>query len=181
MTRFAIVAVALFGLSLTTGCTGRLISEGVSVATGPAGVVREIKPLTENFDNRYYNLRVEAFRDETFITVPQSIQDSLADYVSRDVATFYAKRKIPLDPAAPTLTIKGVYMYYEDADRVVDQVFGPFEELVTHVWLYNGKRLLGEAFCVGRSTTSYQKGADAKAQGLAKAIGDWVARGYPKK
>jgi prophage DNA circulation protein len=64
----------------------------------------------------------------------------------------------------------------------VDQVFGPFEEVVARVELVDkaSGTVLGVANCIGRSNTSVNKGVNKKAEGLSKAIAIWIGRSYPK-
>ena len=44
----------------------------------------------------------------------------------------------------------------------------------------DGDTAIAEANCVGRSTSSSTYGVKSRAQGLAKAIVNWLASVYPK-
>lgn len=163
--------------SAAGGCT-RAIKEGVSVVTGAKGVSVIITPITADL-GVYRRFEVEPFDDQTAVGVPQVIKDTLPGYVTERLLD----KKIPIDGTGKTMRITGTYIYYEDANNTTDQVFGPFEELLARVRLADGDtgRTLGEAYCVGRSTTSVAKGARNKAEGLAKAIVDWIDKSYPKR
>ena len=180
MKRFGLALVLLACAMISTGCVSRAIKEGVGVAFGPKGVSVPIQPIAENMAGKYYVFQVEPFADETPSGVPQIVKDTLAPQVQQKMAEFYDSRKILPQTGAESLTIRGSFIYYEDANNTTDQVFGPFEELLARVRLYSGRRLVGEAYCVGRSTESVNKGPEKKAQGLAKAIVNWIATAYPK-
>jgi len=60
--------------------------------------------------------------------------------------------------------------------------FGPLEEAVCEVQLVDkaSGEVIGNATCVGRSTATVNQGLDKKAQGLAKAIVDWIKSNRPE-
>ena len=133
--------------------------------------------LPTSVRRQYARFVVEPFKDATGIGVPQVIKSTLATHV----AVQLAEKKIPTASSGKTLPIRGTYIYYEDANNTTDQLFGPFEEVIARVQLVDGSTVIGEATCVGRSTESVNKGADKKAQGLAKAIVGWIDKRYPER
>jgi len=181
MKRLAVCLAILACVSMTTGCVSRAIKEGIGVARGAKGISVMVKPVSADASARplggYTRFVVEPFKDATGSGVPQVIKSTLSTYV----AQMLAEHKIPNEPRGKTLTIRGTYVYYEDANNTTDQVFGPFEELLARVQLCDGGRVIGEADCVGRTTESVNKGAEKKAQGLAKAIVDWIDKSYPER
>ena len=109
--------------------------------------------------------------------MPADLNSKLAD----QFAKLLAKKGVPgpVD-GSKTLTVSGRFIYYESAGMGLSQVTGPIEQVVARVQLREGERIIAEANCVGRSTTTLAQGVNDKAAGLAKAIVSWIARHYPK-
>ena len=63
------------------------------------------------------------------------------------------------------------------------QAFGPLEEAVVEIKLIDKAtaKEIGSATCVGRSTETVNLGLEKKAQGIAKAVVDWIQSKRPKK
>lgn len=181
MRRIAVCVALLACVVMTTGCVSRAIKEGVGVAMGAKGVTVPIRDISGGESapslGKYTRFVVEPFGDQTAGGVPSVVKSMLPT----QVAAMLAEKKIPNQSGGKTLTIRGTYIYYEDANNTTDQVFGPFEELLARVQLMDGGTMVGEAYCVGRSTESVNKGPEKKAQGLAKAIVNWIDKHYPER
>ena len=180
--RKLIVGVMLLScLSLTTGCVGRAIKEGFGAATGAKGISTVSKPFVGGAAagplGVFQGFAVEPFADESPRPVPREVNARLPGHV----AGMLMDKKIPSTAGGRTLTIRGTFIYYEESGGATSQVFGPFEEAIAKVRFYDGRKLIGEAICVGRTTESVNMGPDKKAQGLAKAIVDLIDRHYPKR
>ncbi|NIA21887.1 MAG: hypothetical protein GWP05_07995 [Anaerolineaceae bacterium] len=179
--RRVIVGVMLLScVSLATGCVSRAIKEGFGAARGAKGVATVSKPFVGGAAGGalgvFRRFVVEPFSDESPSPVPREVNARLPRYVAR----MLTDKKIPSTAGGRTLTIRGVFLYYEESGGATSQVFGPFEEVIAKVRFYDGRKLIGEAICVGRTTESVNMGPDKKAQGLAKAIVDLIDRHYPK-
>jgi hypothetical protein len=165
----------LLSVLTTTGCM-RAVSEAYTAYTGPKGIVSVIQPVRGSLGD-YTSFEMATFDDRSAGQVPRQLPALLP----RDFARSLAEEGIP-NSGGRTLLVRGQIVYYEDSERVMDQVFGPFEEVVARVELVDkaSGSVLGVANCVGRSNTSVNKGVPEKAEGLAKAIASWIARNYPK-
>ena len=180
--RRVIVAVMLLScLLLTTGCWGRVAGEGIGVFAGAKGVATVSKPFVGGAAGRplgvFQGFAIEPFVDKSPRPVPREVNARLPRYVAR----MLMDKKIPNTAGGRTLTIRGDFIYYEESGGATSQVFGPFEEVIAKVRFYDGRKLIGEAICIGRSKESVNMGPDKKAQGLAKAIVDLIDRHYPKR
>jgi len=181
MRRLIVVLLLLSCLSLTTGCVGRAIKEGLGAATGAKGLATISKPFVGGAPGGplgvFQRFVVEPFNDQSPKPVPSEVNRKLPGHVAR----MLMDKKIPNTAGGRTLTIRGTFIYYEDAGGATSQVFGPFEEVIARVRFYDGRKLVGEAICVGRTKESVNMGPDKKAQGLAKAIVDLIDKHYPKR
>ena len=88
---------------------------------------------------------------------------------------------LPKNPSGKTLVINVAVLHYEKAD-LVDNVFGPHEEVVARVELVDqaGGKVLANGNAVGRTTKTVGLGVQNKAEGLAKGIVKWITDYYPK-
>jgi hypothetical protein len=60
--------------------------------------------------------------------------------------------------------------------------FGNFEEVLARVEFVDKatNKVMGTANCIGRTAETVNVGVETKAEGLAKAIVNWIADRYPK-
>ncbi len=181
MKRVIVILMLLSCLSLTTGCVGRAIKEGFGAATGAKGVATISKPFMGGAPGGplglFQRFVVEPFADQSPTPVPSEVNRRLPGHLAR----MLMDKKIPNRPGTRTLTIRGTFIYYEASGGAASQVFGPFEEVIAKVRFYDGRKLVGEATCVGRTKESVNMGPDKKAQGLAKAIVGLIDKHYPKR
>ncbi|MBN2583930.1 MAG: hypothetical protein JXL80_12760 [Planctomycetes bacterium] len=181
MRRLIVLMMLLSCVSLSTGCMSRAIKEGVGAATGAKGV----SFISSGFAGgelaaplgTFTSFKVESFANQSPVSIPGTVNAMLPQYVAEELQ----KKKIPNLADGRTLTIRGTYIYYEDATKALDQAFGPFEEVIAKVQFLDGNKLVGEAICVGRSGETVNQGPDKKAHGLAKAIVGLIDKHYPKR
>ena len=71
-------------------------------------------------------------------------------------------------------------IHYEKAD-MDDNVFGPLEQVVAHVELVDkaSGEMVACGNAIGRTGKTVGLGAEAKAEGLAKALIKWASDYYP--
>jgi len=181
MRKLIVLMMLVSCVSLSTGCMSRAIKEGVGVAMGAKGV----SFISSGFAGgevaaplgTFTRFQVDSFVNQSPVAVPATVNAMLPQYVAEELQ----KKKIPNVADGRTLTIRGAYIYYEDASKATDQVFGPFEEVIARVQFLAGGNLVGEAICVGRSGETVNMGPDKKASGLAKAIANLIDKHYPKR
>lgn len=165
--------------TMTTGCMSRAIKEGFSVATGPKGFYaedpsmgpEEAKPLA-----KYNSFKIGEFNSSFRNTPPELLR-----LVPTELRKKLTEEGLPLGPGGATCVINGTVIYYEKAG-LSGQLFGPFEEAVFEVQLVDqaSGQVIGQAICVGRSTTTARQGVENKAIGVAKGIAKWIEDRYPQ-
>ncbi len=167
---------ATCGLLLIAGGCSRTIKESIGLATGAKGLHAPVDDVSASKIAEYRNFKLGDFADGTGGVAPRALWTHLGPAFAEALE----RAKLPTDPDGPTLIARGTVIYYEDSD-LMDQAFGPFEEVVARVNLVDAKtgEVLGEANCVGRSSTTTTMGIRKKAQGLAAGIVKWIAEKYP--
>ncbi len=170
---FAALACAMV---LASGCT-RGIKEGLGLFQGGKGSFQELRmpstPLTS-----YDSIEVGRFTSG-FAPAPST----LADLVGPRLTEELRKKGQPVGGSgSKTLVVRGTVTYYESASSS-GHIFGPLEEAIADVELVDkaGGQVVARASCVGRSTASTSTGVNTKAEGLAEAVANWIAKYRPKK
>ena len=110
--------------------------------------------------------------------MPADMNQILRTALTEKIAELKPKKAI-LDPrAAGVLLVRGQYVYYEEAGGILDQAFGPFEEIIALVELVDqaSGKVAARGYCVGRTGTTRLQGPKRKAEGLAKAIIDFIRK-----
>ncbi|MHC4983556.1 MAG: hypothetical protein ACYTF6_10410 [Planctomycetota bacterium] len=173
--RVAIVAVAA-GL-LASGC-----SRGVKEVIGkPKGIYAPLTPVAADKDarplGRYTHFELGDIDDafggkvppELFRFLPEKFAEQLQEHGLPDVS------------GGKTLLIRGKVYHYE-TQGLVGHIFGPLEEVVARMQLVDKDNgwVVGVANCVGRTNETRNRGAEKKAEGLAKAIVLWIKDNYPE-
>lgn len=170
------MVVALVSIALMCGgCLSRAIKESVGAATGPKGFFAETKAPPSKISS-YQNIEVGPINDR-FGRTPGQLLATISGAITEKLR----EEKLPTGAGGKTLVIRGVVIYYEKSGAA-GQLFGPFEEVVTEMEMVDkaSGQVIATANCIGRSTTSVNKGVDDKTKGLAKGIVKWVAKHYPK-
>jgi hypothetical protein len=171
-----IVLLGLIAVSLTSvcGCIGRAAKEallspkGFSVPTALAAAKQ----------NSYSKAQIEDFTNTGITTMPADMNQLLRIALAEQIAKLKPNKAI-LDPgAARVLLVRGQYLYYEEAGGILDQAFGPFEEVIALVELVDqpSGKVAARGYCVGRTGTTRLQGPKRKAEGLAKAIIDFIRK-----
>jgi hypothetical protein len=167
------------GIVLSGGCVSRAIKEGVSVATGPKGFYAEDPSMGAESSRplgKYESIEIGQFGSD-FRSTPGSLTGMIATQLREKLTD----AGFPINAPGPTLVVQGTVIYYEKAG-LSGQLFGPFEETVCDVQLIDKStgQKVGNAICIGRSTTTAMQGMDKKAEGVAKGIVEWLKDRYPK-
>jgi hypothetical protein len=163
------------------GCS-RAIKEGVGVATGAKGLYAPIEPVAPTDTARplgeYQRFELGDFRDDFADKTPAGLFRMLPGEFAKQVA----ERELPNVPGGRTLTARGRVLHYEDAS-LLGNAISPLEQVVARVELVDADsgRVLGVANCIGRTKETVNAGVQKKAEGLAKAIANWIADRYPKR
>lgn len=162
-------------LLLTNGCVGRAIKEGVGSVTGAKGVYKEVQ--SPGSLASYQSFEVGSFQDKFGRTPTQ-----LLGLIPKEIRSRLVKAKLAVGGDEKVLLIQGEVIYFEKAGAM-GQAFGPLEEAVVEIKLVDKAtgNEIGSATCVGRSTATINQGLDKKAQGIAKAVVDWIQKNRPKK
>ena len=172
--------VILLASTACGGCMSRAIKEGLGLATGPAGVVLPVSPISQAKKDTalaaYTRFELVPFTDNFGGQVPRAVHWGLPAAFERELA----KKNIRSRRGGRTLLIRGEIWHYETA-ALVSHVFGPLEELAARVSFIDKEtgRVLGVYNCIGRSTQSVNQGLDKKIEGLAEAIVNVIVRHYP--
>lgn len=159
-------------LTLCSGCMSRAVKEGIGAARGAKGFAAPMAGGTNDTPGslmgKYTSVRLEPFSAVNETQTPLNLNSLLQQKFPEVIAE---KGLIRMNAGGPTILVRGEYLYYEKAG-VAGQLFGPFEEVIARVALVDAdtQTVLVRANCVGRTTTSVNKGVEHKAQGLAKAI-----------
>jgi hypothetical protein len=176
MNRLAIPALTI-GLLFAGGCT-RIASETYGKVVGPKGFsidLRVVPASDEVLISNYGRFELGRFTDDTAGHAPATLFSSLPFEFDKVLT----ERRIP-STSGRALLIRGRVIYYESSD-MASQIFGPLEEVIARVQFVDkaSGRILGEALCVGRTTTTLSRGAEKKAEGLSRAIVGWLEAHNP--
>ncbi len=183
MNRRLTLAVCVLALPiLLGGCLSRLAKEGLGAWQQGAGRATPLQPVALGSNpyplGAYQRFEIAPFPDKTDGQAPMELFELLPG----TFLTELTKKGIPNALSGKTLLVRGEVFYYETAP-LTGQIFGPLEEAVARVELVDkaSGQVLGVANCVGRSSSSSAMGVKTKANGLAKAIVDWIDKLYPKE
>lgn len=176
MTRIVMVVLAMAGLGVgCTGCTGRMIKEGMGVARGASGKVITSR-ITPDL-TRYRGIRVEPIGVAPGLDVPAE----MVSLVRKDVGSAAAMRNL-MPEAEPALMFSGQIVHYEEAGTI-DSAIGPLAETVMHVKLIDVQTgtVIAQANLVGRSKATVTSNPKSLAGGIGKAVDKWLKDGGLKK
>jgi hypothetical protein len=178
MKGYRILTILLAGAVLVSvGCLSRFAKEAVSGASGEYSEVQSMGPKSAQPLGVYRDIEVGKVTDDFGGRTPKVLLAKLPT----EIRSFLREKKLPMGRSGKTLMIDVRVFYYEQAGAM-GQVFGPLEEVVSEVKLVDKDtgKVIGEAICVGRTTTTKTQGVDHKVEGLAKAITKWIDERYPK-
>ena len=176
MKRIVLLGLVAMLLMSAGGCIGRAAKEAllspkgfsVPVPTKPAAAQR----------NSYSKVQMENFTNTGITTMPADMNRLLQTSLDEKITALQPDKPI-LDPVAKrVLLVRGRYVYYEEAGGILDQAFGPFEEIIALVELVDqaSGKVAAKGYCIGRTGTTRLQGAKRKAEGLAKAIIDLIRK-----
>ena len=174
MKRIALLGLLVVLMTSAGGCLGRAAKEvflspkGFSVTTGMSATQR----------NSYSQVEFQDFSNTGITTMPADMNRIMRTVLAEELRELKPKKAV-LDPAASrVLLVRGRYVYYEESGGILDQAFGPFEEIIALVELVDktSGRIEGGGYCVGRTNTSRLQGPRRKAEGLSKAIIELIGK-----
>lgn len=148
---------------------------------GPQAAYFEEKPLAAEKDHKaleaYKRFELGEVKNMTGKFMPPAFMT----YLPAQFNAQLAKSDLPKEASGKSLVFRVTIIHYEAAGTV-DNVFGPFEEVVARVELVDkdGGQVIGQGVAVSRSEKSVNLGPEKKAQGLAKALIKWASDYYPK-
>ena len=180
MSKYAIVTIGI-AACLFGGCTGTIIKEGAGAVMGAKGSVTPLAPVQSAPPARtlgpYQRFELGTFTDDMAGLVPPALFEDLPGEFLKALA----KKKIRNAATGRTLLIRGKVLHYEDSSTVGKAV-GPVEFVVAQVeFVDKGTgQVLGRANCVGLTTARVNLGVGKKAEGLGKAIANWIDQRYPE-
>ena len=156
------------------GCISRAAKEvfltpkGFSVPTSASGAGQM----------SFSKVQLAEFTNTGIATMPGHMNQLLRTALTTRLSELSPKKAV-LDPASSkVLAIRGQYVYYEEAGSILDQAFGPFEEIIALVELadQSSGQIIARGYCIGRTNTTVLQGPERKAEGLAKAIVDFIRK-----
>jgi hypothetical protein len=158
------------------GCT-RLGKEAFRTVTGAKGGFTQAQAPTRPI-GMYRRIEVGKITDSFKARTPPELLANLPAKILEHLQD----QGLPTAGSGKTLIIEGEILYYEEASAA-GHIFGPFEEVVSEIRLVDKdtKEVIATANCVGRTTTSMNKGVAHKTDGLAKGIVKWISDNYPKE
>jgi hypothetical protein len=178
-----------------TGCmevAPDLVIEGVTTAKGPTGKYNVIIPTPPGALTHYGRIEIGAFVDDSGGQAPAG----LLQYLPYAVRQRLGESGLRSTATGKILLVRGRLLYYEATSGLTENLVNPLEEAITQVELVDKQSglVIGKAVCVGRTmarlegtpvrkilgqnTISIEPGAMSKADGLAKAITQWIADNY---
>lgn len=172
--------VSIVALAALLGGCFTVVKEGVGVARGAKGTVTVRQAIAADEQARplgvyeRFELRIT---DATDGKTPAQLLARLPEEFSKQLTG----KKIPNARSGKTLLINAEILHYEDSSAV-GLALGPLEFVVAKVEFVDesSKRRIGLANCVGRTTERVNLGVAKKAEGLAKAIVNWIDENYPQ-
>jgi hypothetical protein len=181
MGKLRLIIIFLLATFVAQGCIGRAVKEGLGTARGASGTYAQIMALSPEKGApvlaKYRNFELGKIEDGIGGLVPGDFMV----YLPADFEDQLAKKHLPMEKGGKTLIVRGVIIHYESASTM-GQVMGPFEEVIMRTELVDKDtgNILGVANCVGRTQETVNQGVKKKAEGLAKAIANWIGEYYPK-
>ncbi len=182
MRKMTVVALLAAAMLTSTGCVSRAIKEGIGTARGAKGFSAPVTGTANiapgGLAGQYTTVVLEDFTEGPATQTPSILNGLVRGALSEQLA----KTALPQMEATAgnmALIIRGKYLYYEKSG-VAGQLFGPFEEVIVRVHLIDAKtgKTITVANCIGRTTTSVNKGIEGKAEGLAKGIVDLLNKSF---
>jgi len=180
-TGYLLGTVMLLTAASMLGCS-TAAKETVGLFTGAKGLYAPIKPVAADQTARplgqYRHFELGAITDDFGGNVP----GGLISHLRQAFPEAIADAKLPNEPGGKTLLIRGRILHYEDAGTLGFAI-GPLEEVVARLEMVDkdSGQVLGEANCIGRTTTRTTLGVANKGRGLAKAIASWIDKRYPEE
>jgi hypothetical protein len=165
--RIAFIVLGGLAMVCTSGCM-RGAQEIVAEFRGAEGVVSPLDAGTSLASYSNFEL------GETKNDIGGQLPPRFTAYLRQ------ADKQLPQDPRGRTAVICMEVLYFE-LQGTYGKIMKPLEEVVVRAQIVDKKsnRVLATANLVGRSTEYNTAGTQKKAEGLAKAIVEWIQMYYP--
>lgn len=170
-----IAAAGLLG-----GCS-TVAGEAYGKFKGPEGVFIETRPVSDMKNpyalSQYTQFQFGELRDDFGGMTPSVFFSDL----QTDLPVQLDKQKLLIQSGGKTLLINVQVVLYEGRGSMA-LLLSDIEQVVARVTLVDKStgKVVGQATCVGRTTTRTNFGVKYKAEGLARAIAQWIGNYYPK-
>ena len=179
--------VLLWCLVYTGGCYSRVAKEalyGIKGADGRSVIIQGRQHEISMLASQYGSFKIgeikndigSAGNDLFLATLPKALNEILSYRDASFGETLEGKDKQELGPflTGPpnkTLLITGVLIHYDLGD-LLDKIAGPMQEAICRIEIRDAdtNKLLVEVNCVGRAKSSFRKGPEELAEGVAKAV-----------
>jgi hypothetical protein len=158
-----------------TGCMGRVVREGMGVATGASGKVVNNGLLPDL--TQYRGMQVERVTVAPDLRLPME----MPEMVRTDLTAAAIARG--LAPAGqPALTLSGEIIHYETAG-MVDSAIGPLAEVIVRAKLVDAQtgKVVAHANLVGRSKATMSSSPENLSDAVGKALDKWLKEGGLRK
>jgi hypothetical protein len=172
----------LAALTITSGCVGTAVSQGMSAVTGATPRFFELRDVALD---RYKSVAVQSFDPSPLMgTLPaDAAQETQAQAIKRLTETKVFESVGPAPGAKPALWIRGKFIDYDPGGspaRVVGLGGNPF--LTAQIELVDGDtgQPLGIAMVTGTVKSAVRTGMKELADGVAKAIEGLVKQHHTK-
>ena len=175
MIRITIVALLLTVASLAgAGCTAA--SETVHGIRGADYEFKPVQPIDRSL-GEYRRFELAPFTDDTGGRTPREF----FEYLPGAFQTALYKWKLPNESGGRALLIRGKVLHFESQSTGA-MLVDPMEEVLARVELVDRRsgKVLGVANCIGRSKARVTMGTKNLAEGMGRAIADWIDSAYPK-
>jgi hypothetical protein len=176
MKRITLLGLVAILLTSVGGCLGRAAKEAILSPKGFS--VPVASKLVGSQQSSYSKVQFEDFTNTGITTMPADMNLILRTTLAEQIAKLKPKNAILTPSPARALLVRGQYIYYEEAGGILDQAFGPFEEIIAMVELVDkpSGKVVAKGYCVGRTGTTRLQGPKRKAEGLSKAIIELVRK-----
>jgi hypothetical protein len=169
--RIAFIVLGGLALICTSGCM-RTVDEVKAGFEGAEGIVT---PYAGESLASYSNFELEINND-----IGDHLPPRFTAYLRQEFAKRMAEKQIPQDPRGKTAVVSVEIRYFE-LQGTYGKMMARVEEVIARGKIVDKKsgHVLGTADLVGRTTEYVAAGTQKKAEGLAKAIVEWIQMRYP--
>jgi hypothetical protein len=170
--RIAFIVLGALASACVSGC--RAGEEAVAEFQGAEGIVRPLDAGTSLAT--YSNFELGEVKND----IGDYLPPRFTTYLRQEFAKRAADKELPQNPRGRTAVIRVEIRYFE-LQGTYGKIMARVEEVIARAQIVDKKsgQALGAADLAGRTTEYVTAGTQMKAQGLAKAIVEWIQMYYP--